>query len=61
MGHLTEQTVAGLQGLPQPEEWIDDWQRALDVMTDVHLEGGRGKCKPTFMHLLIGSVPPHGW
>ena len=35
----TEQTVAGLQGLPQPAERIDDWQRAWDEMTDVHLEG----------------------
>jgi hypothetical protein len=34
-----EQTVAGLlQGLPQPEERIDDWRRAWDEMTDVHLE-----------------------
>ncbi len=35
----TEQTVAGLQGLPQPAERIDDWQRAWDEMADVHLEG----------------------
>ncbi len=35
----TERTVAGLQRLPQPAERIDDWQRAWDEMTDVHLEG----------------------
>ncbi len=35
----TEQTVAGLQGLPQPAERRDDWQLAWDEMTDVHLEG----------------------
>ncbi len=34
-----EQTVAGLQGLPQPAERIGDWQRAWDEMTDIHLEG----------------------
>jgi hypothetical protein len=34
-----EQTVAGLQGLPQPEDRIDDWQRAWDEVADVHLEG----------------------
>ena len=38
-----EQTVAGLQGLPQPEEQIGDWQRAWDEMTDIHLEG-EGEC-----------------
>jgi len=35
----TEQTVEGLLGLPQPEERIDEWQRAWDELTDVHLEG----------------------
>ncbi len=35
----TERTVVGLQGLQQPAERIDDWQRAWDEMTDVHLEG----------------------
>ncbi len=35
----TEQTVAGLQGLPQPAEGMDDWQRAWDEMTEVHVEG----------------------
>jgi ribonuclease HI len=34
-----EQTVAGLQGLPQPEDRIEDWQRAWDEVTDMHLEG----------------------
>ena len=34
-----EQTVAGLQGLPQPENRIDDWQRAWDEVADSHLEG----------------------
>ena len=36
---VTEQTVAGLQGLPQPEEQIDAWQLALDEVYDLHLEG----------------------
>jgi ribonuclease HI len=36
---VTEQTVAGLQGLPQPEEQIDAWQRAWDEVDDMHLEG----------------------
>jgi hypothetical protein len=36
----TEQTVAGLQGLTQPAERLDDWQRAWDEMTDVHQETG---------------------
>ncbi len=36
---VTEQTVAGLQGLPQPEEQIDAWQRAEDEVDDLHLEG----------------------
>jgi hypothetical protein len=31
--------VAGLQGLPQPEEQIDAWQRAWDEVDDLHLEG----------------------
>jgi len=35
-----EQTVAGLQGLPQPEDCIGDWQRAWDEVADAHLEGG---------------------
>ena len=34
-----EQTVAGLQGLPQPADLIDDWQRAWDEISDIHLEG----------------------
>jgi hypothetical protein len=34
-----EQTVAGLQGLPQPEARLDEWQRAWDEVADVHLEG----------------------
>ena len=36
----TEKTVAGLQGLPQPEDCLGDWQRAWDEMVDAHLEGG---------------------
>jgi hypothetical protein len=36
---VTEQTVEGLQGLPQPEEQIDAWQRAWDEVTDELLEG----------------------
>ena len=34
-------TVAGLQGLPQPEDRIAEsrWQRAWDEMTDLQLEG----------------------
>ncbi len=36
---VTEQTVAGLQGLPQPEEQIDAWQWAWDEANDLHLEG----------------------
>ncbi len=35
---VTEQTVAGLQGLPQPEERIDAWQQAWDEVDDLHLE-----------------------
>ncbi len=35
----TEQTVAGLQGLPQPEELIPEWQRAWDELTDLTLDG----------------------
>ena len=31
---ITRQTVAGLQGLPQPEDRIAEWQRAWDEMTD---------------------------
>jgi len=38
----TEQTVAGLQGLPQPEELIPEWQRAWDELTDLKL-GGEGE------------------
>jgi ribonuclease HI len=34
-----EQTVAGLQGLPQPADLINDWQRAWDEVSDIHLEG----------------------
>ncbi len=37
-----EQTVAGLQGLLQPEGHIDDWQWAWDEIADTHLEGARG-------------------
>ncbi len=32
-----QQTVAGLQGLLQPEEQVDAWQRAWDEV-NVHLE-----------------------
>ena len=33
-------SVAGLQGLPQPEDCLGDWQSAWDEMVDAHLEGG---------------------
>jgi hypothetical protein len=33
-----EQTVAGLQGLTQPDDQIDEWQRAWDEVTDTTLE-----------------------
>ena len=33
-----EQTVAGLQGLPQPADLLDDWQRAWDEVADADLE-----------------------
>ncbi len=31
--------VAGLQGLQQPEEQVNAWQRAWDEVNDLHLEG----------------------
>ena len=31
---ITEQTVAGIQGLQQPEDRIAEWQRAWDEVTD---------------------------
>ncbi len=34
-----EQIVAGLQGLQQPEDQIDEWKRAWDEFTDTTLEG----------------------
>ena len=34
-----EQTVAGRQGLQQPADQIDEWQRAWDEVTDMYLEG----------------------
>jgi hypothetical protein len=36
---VTEQTVEGLLGLPQPEDRMSEWQRAWDEMEDMHLEG----------------------
>jgi hypothetical protein len=36
---VTEQTVEGLLGLPQPEDGMSEWQRAWDEMEDMHLEG----------------------
>jgi hypothetical protein len=36
---VTEQTVAGFQGLQQLEEQIDAWQWAWDEVDDLHLEG----------------------
>ena len=36
---VTEQTVEGLLGLPQPENRMSEWQRAWDEMEDMHLEG----------------------
>jgi hypothetical protein len=46
---VTEQTVAGIQGLP-PGEQIDAWQRAWDELDDLHLEckevqGTASRCK----------------
>jgi hypothetical protein len=41
-----EQTVAGLLGLPQPEARLDEWQRAWDEVTDVHLEGEGEQSEP---------------
>ncbi len=35
---ITEQMVAGLQGLQQPKDQIYEWQRAWDEVTDLHLE-----------------------
>jgi hypothetical protein len=31
--------IVELQGLPQPEGHIDDWQRAWDEIANIHLEG----------------------
>ncbi len=31
--------MAGLQGLPQPEELIPEWERAWDELTDLKLDG----------------------
>ncbi len=36
---MTEQTVAGLLGLPQPEDRLGEWQRAWAEIEDMHLEG----------------------
>jgi hypothetical protein len=36
---VTEQTVEGLQGLQQPEEQINTWQRAWNEVTYLDLEG----------------------
>jgi hypothetical protein len=36
---VTEQTVAGLLGLPQPEDQMGEWQLAWDEMDNWHLEG----------------------
>ncbi len=38
---VTEQTVAGLPVLQQPEEQIDAWQRAWDKVDNLHLDSGR--------------------
>jgi hypothetical protein len=38
--------VAGLLGLPQPEARLDEWQRAWDEVTDVHLEGEGEQSEP---------------
>ena len=36
---VTEQTVAGLLGLPQSEDRLGEWQRAWDEIEDMHLDG----------------------
>ncbi len=55
---VKEQTVAGLQGLPQPEEQIDTWQRACDKVTDELLKVRRCKLTPTWQS--SGRGKTHG-
>jgi hypothetical protein len=55
---VKEQTVAGLQGLPQPEEQIDTWQRAWDKVTDELLNVRRCKLTPTWQS--SGRGKTHG-
>ncbi len=52
--------MAGLQGLPQPEEQIDAWQRAWDEVDDLHLEGEEVQAdaeSPTWQLIGKGRMP----
>jgi ribonuclease HI len=55
---VTEQTVEGLQGLPQPEEQIDAWQRAWDEVTNELLEGEEG---PADADTAVRRKRPDAW
>ena len=53
-----ELTAAGLQGLPQPAEYVDVWQRAMDELSDDHLEADTDEPGP------VGSLMrkrPDAW
>ena len=54
---ISEQTVAGLQGLPQPEDRIAEWHRAWDEMTDRHLEGEEVQAEETWQLTGRGRMP----
>ena len=36
---MTEETVADILGLPQPEDRLGEWQQAWDEIEDMYLEG----------------------
>jgi hypothetical protein len=55
---VTEQTVEGLQGLPQQEEQIDSWQRTWDEVTDELLEGEEG---PADANTAVRRKRPDAW
>jgi hypothetical protein len=55
---VTEQTVEGLQGLPQPEEQIDAWQRAWNEVTGELLEGEEG---PADANTAVRRKRPDAW
>jgi hypothetical protein len=55
---VTEQTVEGLQGLPQQEEQIDAWQLAWDEVTDELLEGEEG---PADADTAVRQKRPDAW